>query len=105
VFKVMTWNVENLFRPGSADGPTAGAVYQQKLQGLADMINGQAADALSVQEIGDPAALGDLVASPFTRPSFVAHNRLRPSNVEQFDGATNGLLPVWSALRQNRTRQ
>jgi hypothetical protein len=62
VFKVMTWNVENLFRPGSADGPTAGAVYQQKLQGLADMINGQAPDALSVQEIGDPAALGDLVA-------------------------------------------
>jgi endonuclease/exonuclease/phosphatase family metal-dependent hydrolase len=62
VFKVMTWNVENLFRPGSADGPTAGTVYQQKLEGLADMINGQAPDALSVQEIGDPAALGDLVA-------------------------------------------
>ena len=62
MFKVMTWNVENLFRPGGADGPATEAVYQQKLQGLAAMINARAPDALSVQEIGDPAALADLVA-------------------------------------------
>jgi endonuclease/exonuclease/phosphatase family metal-dependent hydrolase len=58
----MTWNVENLFRPGSADGPGTVAVYQRKLQGLAATINAQAPDALSLQEIGDPAALDDLVA-------------------------------------------
>jgi endonuclease/exonuclease/phosphatase family metal-dependent hydrolase len=63
VFKVMTWNVENLFRPGADGGPDTQALYQAKLQGLAETINSQAPDALSVQEIGDPAALVDLVAS------------------------------------------
>jgi hypothetical protein len=62
VFKVMTWNVENLFRPGADAGPDTQAIYQAKLQGLAEMINSQAPDALSVQEIGDPAALADLIA-------------------------------------------
>jgi hypothetical protein len=63
VFKVMTWNVENLFRPGDLDGgqPTQ-AVFEQKLAGLAAMIESQAPDALAVQEIGNPAALDDLVA-------------------------------------------
>jgi endonuclease/exonuclease/phosphatase family metal-dependent hydrolase len=62
VFKVMTWNVENLFRPGADSGPDTEPVYQAKLEGLADMINSETPDALSVQEIGDPAALADLVA-------------------------------------------
>jgi len=62
VFKVMTWNVENLFRPGADGGPTTQAAYEEKLQGLAATINAEAPDALSVQEIGDPAALSDLVA-------------------------------------------
>jgi endonuclease/exonuclease/phosphatase family metal-dependent hydrolase len=60
VFKVMTWNVENLFRPGADAGPTTEPVYEAKLQGLAAMINAQAPDALSLQEVGDPAALDDL---------------------------------------------
>lgn len=58
----MTWNVENLFRPGTESGPASDAVYQAKLQGLASTINDQAPDAISLQEIGDPAALDDLVA-------------------------------------------
>jgi endonuclease/exonuclease/phosphatase family metal-dependent hydrolase len=62
VFKVMTWNVENLFRPGQPGGPTAASVYDAKLTGLARAINDQAPDALALQEIGDPAALDDLVA-------------------------------------------
>lgn len=62
MFKVMTWNVENLFRPGDNGGADSEAAYQEKLQGLADMINSQLPDALSLQEIGDPAALADLVA-------------------------------------------
>lgn len=61
MFKVMTWNVENLFRPGVPSGPTTQAAYQTKLQGLAATINDQAPDALALQEVGDPAALGDLV--------------------------------------------
>ena len=61
MFKVMTWNVENLFKAGAASGPSTRAAYDAKIQGLAATINDQAPDALAVQEIGDPAALDDLV--------------------------------------------
>jgi endonuclease/exonuclease/phosphatase family metal-dependent hydrolase len=57
----MTWNVENLFKPGAAAEAPSQSVYEAKIQGLASMINGQAPDALSLQEIGDPTALDDLV--------------------------------------------
>ena len=60
-FTVMTWNVENLFRPGHDSGPSTAEAYQQKLHSLAAVINQQAPDALSLQEIGDPAALNDLI--------------------------------------------
>ena len=61
MFKVMTWNVENLFRPGHSSGSPDQAVYDAKIRGLAAVINAQAPDALALQEIGDPAALDDLV--------------------------------------------
>jgi endonuclease/exonuclease/phosphatase family metal-dependent hydrolase len=61
VFKVMTWNVENLFKPGTPSGPPTQAVYDAKIEGPAAMINEQFPDALAVQEIGDPAVLDDLV--------------------------------------------
>jgi len=61
MFKVMTWNLENLFKPGTDDGPDTNAVYEAKLNGLAATINAQSPDALSVQEVGEPAALDDLV--------------------------------------------
>jgi endonuclease/exonuclease/phosphatase family metal-dependent hydrolase len=62
VFTVMTWNVENLFKPGGDAGPPNQAVYAAKLDGLAATINAQAPDVLALQEVGDPAALIDLVA-------------------------------------------
>jgi len=61
MFKVMTWNVDNLFKPGAASEPPSQTVYEKKIQGLAATINGQVPDALSLQEIGDPGALDDLV--------------------------------------------
>jgi hypothetical protein len=61
VLTVMTWNVENLFRFGSPSGPQSEAAYQVKLKGLAAMIKAQAPDVLALQEVGDPAALDDLV--------------------------------------------
>jgi endonuclease/exonuclease/phosphatase family metal-dependent hydrolase len=61
MFKVMTWNVENLFKPGAAAGPASEAVYDAKLRGLAATINAQMPDVLALQEVGDPAALDDLV--------------------------------------------
>lgn len=62
MFRVMTWNVENLFRPGTPSGPPSQAVFDKKLDGLASVIEAQSPDALAVQEIGDPDALNDLVA-------------------------------------------
>jgi len=62
VFKVMTWNVENLFKPGAPAGPDTEALYEAKLEGLAATIDGQSPDALALQEIGDPEALADLVS-------------------------------------------
>lgn len=57
----MTWNVENLFRPGTPAGPESDAVYEQKLDGLASTIEAQAPDVLALQEVGDRDALDDLV--------------------------------------------
>ena len=61
MFKIMTWNLENLFLPGTESGPPSQDVYDAKLQGLASVINEHAPDVLAVQEVGDPAALDDLI--------------------------------------------
>lgn len=58
---VGTWNLENLFRPGSDFGPDTEQAYQDKLDALAATITTLAPDVLAVQEVGDPAALDDLV--------------------------------------------
>jgi endonuclease/exonuclease/phosphatase family metal-dependent hydrolase len=57
-----TWNLQNLFPPGSEYGPTDEATYRAKLLALADTINAAWPDVLAVQEVGDPAAVDDLVA-------------------------------------------
>ena len=57
----MTWNLENLFLPGTKYGPKTQDVYDAKLDGLAAVINEQAPDALGVQEVGiDLQVLDDL---------------------------------------------
>jgi endonuclease/exonuclease/phosphatase family metal-dependent hydrolase len=57
-----TWNLENLFRPGGDFGPRDDATYRAKLAALAATINTAKPDVLGVQEVGEPAALADLVA-------------------------------------------
>ncbi len=58
-FSVMTWNVENLFPPGSFVSPTSGSPvteehFNAKLKFLADFITGldQKPDVIALQEIG-----------------------------------------------------
>jgi endonuclease/exonuclease/phosphatase family metal-dependent hydrolase len=58
----MTWNVENLFRPGGMAGVSDPGLYEQKLANLASMITGHRPDVIGLQEIGDPGALDDLKA-------------------------------------------
>ena len=60
--RIATWNLENLFRPGGGSGaPTTAAAYAAKLAALAGTIGRLDPDVLAVQEVGDPAALQDLV--------------------------------------------
>jgi endonuclease/exonuclease/phosphatase family metal-dependent hydrolase len=60
VFKVMTWNVENLFRPAPGAPQLDQQRFQQKLQLLANVIHGLAPDVLALQEIGGLDPLHDL---------------------------------------------
>ena len=61
-FTIMTWNVENLFRPGSGgtSGPRDQGTYDAKLAYLASVIGGVRPDVLALQEVGGTDALGDL---------------------------------------------
>jgi endonuclease/exonuclease/phosphatase family metal-dependent hydrolase len=56
-----TWNLENLFRPGSRFGPDDERTYRAKVAALGDRIADVAPDVLAVQEIGDAAALDDVL--------------------------------------------
>ena len=56
-----TWNLENLYRPGTEFGPTTQAAYDAKLTTLAATISAHQPDILAVQEVGQPEALADLV--------------------------------------------
>jgi hypothetical protein len=58
---VATWNLENLFRPGSVFGPLTDQTYQAKLAALAAVLTDIAPDALAVQELGEPEPGQDLV--------------------------------------------
>src|SRR6266508_327498 len=58
----MTWNVENLFRPGGLAGVTDPVLYGRKLDNLASMIEAHRPDVVGLQEVGDPGALADLKA-------------------------------------------
>lgn len=61
MFTTMTWNVENLYRPGGDFGPRSPEAYNAKLAGLAEVITAATPDAIALQEIGEEAALDDLV--------------------------------------------
>lgn len=60
-FKVMTWNLENLYRAGTKFGPDTQLEYEKKLDTLAEVILRLNPDVLAVQEVGNPDAFDDLV--------------------------------------------
>jgi hypothetical protein len=53
-FRLMTWNVQNLFPAGTPDGPPTQAAFQTKLGSLAEVIDAQQPDVLALQEVGPP---------------------------------------------------
>ena len=56
-----TWNLENLFKPGSRYGPDDERTYRAKAAALGKRIADVAPDVLAVQEVGDPEALDDVL--------------------------------------------
>ena len=52
---IATWNLENLFLPGSESGPPDQETFERKLDALAATITEIAPDVLAVQEVGDAA--------------------------------------------------
>ena len=105
---VGTWNLENLFRPGTDFGPSDEQAYEAKLTALAGVINRLVPDVLAVQEVGDPQALADLADKLDgdwqieTSTVFEQHHpirvgvlsRLPMSDVEQVREFPAGLAPV-----------
>jgi endonuclease/exonuclease/phosphatase family metal-dependent hydrolase len=62
VLTVATWNVENLFLPGGAAGPSSDEVYRVKLAYLSATINAVGPDVICLQELGGEEPLADIVA-------------------------------------------
>jgi endonuclease/exonuclease/phosphatase family metal-dependent hydrolase len=60
IFKVMTWNVENLFRPQPGANLAERERFERKLGVLAGVINGLDADVVALQEVGGEEPLLDL---------------------------------------------
>ena len=59
-FRVMTWNVQNLFEVGTEYGPDTQAEFAAKLASLATVIDDIEPDVLCLQEIGTDGALAAL---------------------------------------------
>jgi endonuclease/exonuclease/phosphatase family metal-dependent hydrolase len=55
--RVMTWNVENLFGAGEADGPATEAALAAKIESLRVVIDAQRPHVLALQEVGGEGAL------------------------------------------------
>ena len=72
-FKVMTWNVENLFLPASEFGTDTSAQFAQKLDSLASVVLTLDPDVLALQEVGSPEAFWELANALEERYS---HRRL-----------------------------
>jgi hypothetical protein len=60
---VMTWNIQNLFPVGHPDGPATQQEYDDKVAGLAEVINAVEPDILALQEVGPEHVLADLDAA------------------------------------------
>ena len=102
-----TWNLENLFKPGSRYGPDDERTYRAKVAALAARIAEVAPDVLAVQEVGDPAALDDVLKKAGGRWQTVLSefpdergirvglaSRSRLADVRQLRGFPDRMAPV-----------
>lgn len=73
-FTVMTWNVENLFRPGAGGQQLDQAGYDRKLQNLAEVIELVDPTIIGLQELGGDEPLADLQAA--CGAAYYPHRRI-----------------------------
>jgi hypothetical protein len=59
----MTWNIQNLFPVGHDEGPATQQEYDDKIGGLAEVIDAVGPDLLALQEVGPEQVLADLNAA------------------------------------------
>jgi endonuclease/exonuclease/phosphatase family metal-dependent hydrolase len=59
-FTATTWNVENLFRPGTNDSAPSQEVYDRKIANLAEVIELIGPDVIAFQELGGDEPLQDV---------------------------------------------
>jgi len=116
-FRMMTWNVENLFLTGTGAGPQTQADFDAKLTALAGVIGAQRPDVLALQEVGQPDALALLqqaLADPFPHQELSTHPDQRGIRVAvlsrhplhdpvQLHAFPTGLSPVQVADPPNPT--
>ena len=82
VFRVLSWNVEDLFDVGDADGHDTQAELKAKIESLRSLIDEQGPHLLALQEIGSKAALGRLQAAlktPMPYRAVAARETDRPA--------------------------
>ena len=106
-FRVMSWNVENLFEVGADDGPETEAQLAANIESLRAVIDAQRPDVLGLQEIGSERALERLqgaltqplphsaIAAPDDRGIRVAFvSRLELHDPTEIRALPAELLPV-----------
>jgi endonuclease/exonuclease/phosphatase family metal-dependent hydrolase len=59
-FRLLTWNVQNLFAAGTKDGPPTQEAFDAKLSSLAEVLDAQQPDVAALQELGPPEVLTQL---------------------------------------------
>ena len=79
LFRVMTWNVENLFGVGDADGPATEAAFAAKIESLRAVIDAQRPHVLALQEIGREDALATAAAGSHAADAVPAGRDSRTS--------------------------
>jgi hypothetical protein len=59
-FRLLTWDVQNLFAAGTKDGPPTQEAFDAKLRSLAEVLDAQQPDVAALQELGPPEVLAQL---------------------------------------------
>ena len=87
-FRVVTWNVENLFDVGDDDGPETEAALSAKLESLKAVIDALNPHVVALQEVGSETALARLqqaltVAMPHRRLGVADERGIRVAFISQ----------------------